>query len=285
MIRPGDRVALFAPAGAVPRRLLLEGLKVLEGWGLEVRFSERLFERHRYLAGSDDSRAEELKNYLREKKHHILWAARGGFGSARLLPALKDLRAEKDSPALFGFSDLTAILNFLASRGFEVWHAPTVCFLAELPEETRETLRRLLFGEIPLVLSGTPLFPGETEGPLYGGNLATLSALLGTPYLPDLKGAILLLEDTGEALYRLDRYLSHLALAGIFERINGLILGDLGHPPESWRPILEELLPPGIPVAYGFPLGHISRTLAFLLGRRARLKVTRKEARLSQTHD
>ncbi len=284
MIQPGDRVAVFAPAGAVARTVFMEGLRVLEAWGLEVHFSERLFERHRYFAGSDRARAEELKAYLRAEGFQILWAARGGFGSARLLPELKDLLAEQDSPTIFGFSDLTALMNYLVTRGFKAWHAPTVCFLSEMPAESRERLRKLLFGETPLELSGHPLSEGRVEGPLYGGNLATLSALLGTPYFPDLQGAILLLEDTGEALYRVDRFLTHLALSGAFEKLSGLVLGDLGHPPEAWRPILEELLPPGLPAAYGFPLGHIPNTLAFPLGGRVRLEVTRHRALLSQTH-
>jgi len=283
VFKPGDRVVVFAPAGAVHEADLEAGLRVLRGWGLEPLVAETCRKRHRYFAGEDALRAEELRRLLAEGS--ILWAARGGFGSARLLPRLGDPSPRPEGPILLGFSDLTALLNYLAIRGFRAWHAPTVSFLGKMPPSAQEELRRILFGKSPPVFYGIGFREGEAEGPLYGGNLATLSALLGTPYFPNLEGAILFLEDTGEALYRLDRYFTHLALAGVFCRIKGLALGDLGHPPEVVFSLLEEILPPGLPVGAGFPLGHLPETRAFLLGKKTRLEVKGKKARLTQAHD
>ncbi|MBX6422480.1 LD-carboxypeptidase [Thermosulfurimonas sp. F29] len=285
MFNPGDRVIVFAPAGAVREADLETGLDILRKWGLEPRVSETCRSRYRYLAGDDKLRGEELRRLLEEERDCVLWAARGGFGSARLLPRLEDLFPGRKSPILLGFSDLTALLNYLVIRGFRAWHAPTVSFLGKMHPGAREELRRLLFGEKIPLLCGIALREGTVEGPLFGGNLATLSALVGTPYFPELRGAILFLEDTGEALYRLDRYLTHLALAGIFQKIKGLVLGDLGHPLEAIFPILEEILPSHLPVAAGFPLGHLPGTQAFPLGERARLEVRGGRAFLTQAYD
>ncbi len=283
-LRPGATVALFAPAGAVNPEDLKKGLEILESWGLRVSVPERVFSRHRYLAGRDEDRLEELKSLL-NKGFDALWAARGGYGCIRLLPALSRLPLPPNPPLILGFSDLTALLNPLVLKGLPVWHAPTVNFLPRLTPQALETLRSLLFGESPVILRGRTLQPGEACGPLLGGNLATLVSLMGTPYFPALKGALLFLEETGEALYRLDRYLTQLALAGVFEHLSGLILGYMGIPTSEILPLLEELLPPSLPVGIDFPLGHTPFTLGLPLGKTFRLLAAGKEASLTQTND
>ena len=283
-LRPGATVALFAPAGAVNPEDLKKGLEILESWGLRVSVPERVFSRHRYLAGRDEDRLEELKSLL-NKGFDALWAARGGYGCIRLLPALSQLPLPPNPPLILGFSDLTALLNPLVLKGLPVWHAPTVNFLPRLTPQALETLRSLLFGESPVILRGRTLQPGEACGPLLGGNLATLVSLMGTPYFPALKGALLFLEETGEALYRLDRYLTQLALAGVFEHLSGLILGYMGIPTSEILPLLEELLPPSLPVGMDFPLGHTPCTLGLPLGKTFRLLAAGKEASLTQTND
>jgi len=278
----GDRIALFAPAGAVSEEELLAGIKILESWGLRVFVSERIFEKHRYLAGTDQSRAREFRELLLSGNFKVLWAARGGFGSLRILPYLKEIKPAfgKQAPMIIGFSDLSVLMNYLLDRfNLFSWHAPTVSFLGKLSREASQALCDHLFGRTRFMAQGLSLIEGESEGPLCGGNLASLVSLLGTPYEPDFSGKILILEETNEPLYRLDRLFTQLALAGVFENLSGLVVGDLcGLPPEEYLPILKEVLPDRLPTAYAFPFGHFPDTRAFPLGKKARLITHKSEA-------
>ncbi|QJA06208.1 LD-carboxypeptidase [Thermosulfurimonas marina] len=277
-LRPGARVRVVAPAGAVEKEALAPGLKILKDWGLRVEVDPGVFEKKGYLAGEDRSRAEALLRAAEEAE--VLWAARGGYGSARLLPLLAPRLPEK-FPPLLGFSDLSALLNLLAQRGLPVWHAPTVCFLPRLSPEALSETRALLFGEKALVFEGLGLSPGKTQGPVFGGNLATLSALLGTPYFPSLRGALLFLEDLREPLYRLDRYLTHLRLSGVLDEVAGILLGDLGLPEGEILPLVKEVLPREKPCGLFPYLGHKPALTAFPLGVWARLEVAGDRARWS----
>jgi len=276
MLRPGARVRVVAPAGAVEREALAAGLEILRDWGLQVEVAPETLEKKGYFAGEDRVRAEALLKAATGAD--LLWAARGGYGSARLLPLLAH-QLPKRFPPLLGFSDLSALLNFLAARDLPAWHAPTVSFLPRLSSEALAEMRAVLFGEKAPAFEGQGIFPGRAAGPVFGGNLATLSALVGTPYFPPLHGALLFLEDTGEPLYRLDRYLTHLKLSGILDQVAGFVLGDMGRPPEEICKLVEEILPPGKPCAFFPTLGHTSKLGAFPLGKRACLEVSRGQAR------
>ena len=280
----GDKIALFAPAGAVSEKELLAGIKILESWGLRIYIPERIFETHRYLAGPDESRAREFRELFLSGDFKALWAARGGFGSIKILPYLKELELtrKRSYPIIIGFSDLSILLNHLFDR-FQIpsWHAPTVTFLARLSKEACDKLKALLLGRERFKTNGLPLIQGEAEGFLCGGNLASLVSLLGTPYFPDLSGKILILEETNEKLYRLERLFTQLALAGIFERVSGLVIGDLcGLPPEEYLSILKEILPPDLPTGYAFKIGHFPESRAFPIGQRARLTISEGQALL-----
>ncbi len=285
-MKPGTslKIGLFAPAGALDPERCSAGIKILEKEGFEVYYSPRIFSRWKYLAGSDQERAQELKNLLLEGNCQILWAARGGYGCLRLLPFLEDLPFLPSPPIVIGFSDLTILLLYLHQRySLPAMHAPTVSFLPQLAPEAREALFTFLKNPYSWQLEGEALQEGEAEGELYGGNLASLASLLGTPYFPNLKGKVLLLEETGEKPYRLDRLFTQLALAGIFQQVAGLILGDLcGFPPETYLPFLQPWLPSELPVGLAFPVGHIPYTRAFPIGVKVRLKVKAPRALLTQ---
>jgi muramoyltetrapeptide carboxypeptidase len=180
---------------------------------------------------------------------------------------------------LVGFSDITALHLWLQQQGVISFHAPVITQLGRQPEAVRERLFALLESSSPAPpLSGTDTYVrGQAEGPLIGGNLAVLSLLLGTPFLPPLDGAVLLMEDVGERPYRLDRMWTHLTLAGVFRKVRGIVLGSFSGCEERdadytsaqvLRGLAEET---GLPCAAGFPIGHGEINEAVPLGVLVRL--------------
>lgn len=276
-LSPGDRVAVIAPASAFDRESFEAGLAVIAA-RYEARYQPSILERHRYLAGEDARRLQELKTALADPAVKAVFCARGGYGAMRLLP---ELRALPEFPAkpLVGFSDITALHLCLQSLGLTSIHGPVLTQLGSLSPATRARLFALLETASPAAaLSGSQtLVPGVVEGPLLGGCLSVLTRLLGTPYLPALDGAILLLEDRGERPYRLDRMWTHLALAGVFTRVRGIALGDFSGCEEPGAPyssgdVLRDLAAAtGLPCAAGFPVGHGDANEPVPLGVRARL--------------
>ena len=275
-LRPGARVAVVAPAGPFERTALKAGVAVLAA-RYSVHLAPELLARQRYLAGSDAQRLAQLTAALSDPDIDALFCARGGYGAMRLLPALEGL-APAPKP-LVGFSDITALHAWLQRNGLISVHGPVLTQLGKLDAQTHERLFALLEDGAPAApLRGTDTyFPGVAEGPLQGGTLAVLTRLLGTPYLPPLEGAVLLLEDVGEQPYRLDRMWTHLALAGVFRRVRGIALGAFtGCEPReadyTSAQVLRDLAAEtGLPCAAGFPIGHGERNEPVPLGVRVRL--------------
>jgi muramoyltetrapeptide carboxypeptidase len=180
---------------------------------------------------------------------------------------------------LVGFSDITALHAALQAAGRVSVHGPVVTQLATQPSSIVERVFAILEdgAAAPAPIDGTPVVGGIAEGPLLGGNLSVLTRLLGTPWLPDLTGAILLLEDVGERPYRIDRMWTHLRLAGVFERVVGLALGDFTdcEDPDgdfTLREILWSLAgETGLPCVGGLPIGHGAVNVPVALGTRVRL--------------
>ena len=275
-LRPGDTVHIVAPAGPFDVSSFEAGLGVLAERYKPV-YREDLYDAWRYLAGSDTRRAEELTQALTDSRARAVFCARGGYGVMRLLPSLP--LADMAPTALVGFSDITALHLPLQGLGRVTLHGPVLTHLGKQPREIQDALFRLLESpEPPPPLSGKAAFvPGVVEGPLLGGNLSVLTRLLGTPYMPPLDGAILLLEDVGERPYRLDRMWTHLRLAGVFDRVKGLVLGDFTDcefkdAPYSSQDVLRSLAEEtGLPCAVGFPIGHDIPNHPVALGTRVRL--------------
>jgi len=183
---------------------------------------------------------------------------------------------------LIGFSDITALHQWRQSQGFVSIHGPVVTQLGRLSHATSERLFSLLESDAPAKpLHGTTAFvEGVAEGPLLGGNLSVFTRLLGTPFMPELEGGILLLEDVGERPYRLDRMWTHLELAGVFRKVRGIVLGSFTHCEEreanySSQDVLRDLaVATGLPCAAGFPIGHGDVNEPVPLGVRVRLDAT-----------
>lgn len=280
-VPPGGTLGVFAGSGPFDSARLAAGWARLEARGFRLVSAPDLDARHGFLAGPDAARVRGLEALLARSDVDALIAARGGYGLTRILARLDPAAFRAAAKPVIGFSDVTALHALLVGAGLEVIHGPVLTQLAELGDPDVDGLcQRLLGAPGPRISADGPtLRSGRAEGRLFGGNLAVLAALLGTPFLrPPPEGFLLLLEDVGEKTYRLDRLLTQLRSSGFLANARGIVLGDFhrcdpaqeGHPTAS--EVLEERLGDlGIPVLAGLPIGHGSRNRAVPLGRRARL--------------
>ena len=288
-LQPGDPVQLAAASSALdPEALerLQAGMAVLESWGLQVDPHPEPLRRWGHLAGADAARRADL-----DTDPALLACIRGGWGSARLLEEAA-ASGTTTSPGdgatpgtggrwLLGFSDVTSLLWARQAAGVAGGiHGPMLTGLAAEPDWSRERLRRLLFAGAAAELeplTGQAWCGGVGEGPLLVGNLTVATHLLGTPHLPELRGAVLVLEDVGEAPYRIDRLLTHWRLSGALQQLAAIGFGrftgcdDPDSPTTVEQVLRERSTDLGIPVLAGLPVGHEPGNAALPLGVRARL--------------
>jgi len=272
---PGDAVAVVAPSGAAETARFEAGVAFLQR-RYAVRWTQELCSPKGYVAGSDERRLKGLQNALDSEDVKAIFAVRGGYGAMRLLPSLQ---LKGRSPKwLVGFSDITALHALWQRAGWQSLHGPVVTQMDALSSEDLQSMVNALEKDnCSQSLLGTRcLVPGTAMGPLLGGNLSVLCHLAGTPYMPKTQGAILLLEDIGEAPYRIDRMWTHLRLAGVFENLAGIVLGEFlqceDKEGKGCLEVLESLAEEaGVPCVAGFPIGHGARNVAVRLGGRARL--------------
>lgn len=277
-LRPGGLIGVISPAGPVNASDLKPDLDLLTSWGFSIRESPHLYDRHDYLAGEDEDRLSDLHAMFMDSEIAAVFCARGGYGSLRLLDRI-DYDLIRDHPKiLVGYSDITALLMAIHKKtGLVTFHGPMARGLSSVSDDSIQGLLGILSSDQPVsfdLMKGTPLISGKAEGPLMGGNLSLICHLVGTPFLPSLNGAILFIEDRGEPLYRIDRMLTHLALAGQLGGIAGLIGGqfiDCGQPSEIDRLLMAVASDLAIPLVTGFPVGHGPNNLTLPLGMTARL--------------
>jgi muramoyltetrapeptide carboxypeptidase len=239
-----------------------------------------LFSRRGFLAGDDDLRLQDLRDALGSEAHAIV-PPRGGYGATRLLPSLDVDEVSGASKWLVGFSDVTALHALWARAGLCSIHGPMVCSLAEASPALQRRWFALLEGATPPPLTElTSVVGGRAEGRLFGGNLAVLAALVGTPYFPDLTDTVLALEDVGERPYRLDRILTTMLQAGVLTGVRAVILGqftrcDPGPDGTTADDVLAEQLGSlGVPVVRDAPFGHVHENTPLLLGAHASVDAT-----------
>ncbi len=184
-LRPGDTVAVIAPASPFDRASFETGLQAISH-RYRVRYDEGIFDRHRYLAGRDERRLNELIQALTDPQIRAVFCARGGYGTMRLLPELAAGASHLEPKPFIGFSDMTAIHLWLQREGLMSVHGPVLTQLGRVPEHNRERLIRLLESPSPSepLQAASTYFGGIAEGRLVGGNLSVLTRILGTPYLP-----------------------------------------------------------------------------------------------------
>ena len=275
----GDNVAIVAPASQMrgdERHFVDRAAEVLVSWGLHPQI---LLEsaHHFYLAGRDELRAGHLQRALSDPQIKAIFCTRGGYGSPRLLQLLV-APATGCEKFLVGYSDITALHMCLSRLCPDIVrvHGPNVATNQFLDEDVdaafnRNSLRALLFGEAgPLSLNLAFIKAGTSTGRLEGGCLSMVVNTLGTRFAPATEGAILFLEDVGEAPYKVDRMLTHLSNAGLFDRVAGIVLGAMHKCQDPYNP-LEEVVadvfrPFSFPVAMGLQSGHGPRNQSLRLG-------------------
>ncbi len=299
----GARVRVVAPSSPFPRDRFEAGLAAIAAIGFTPVVADGLGDRRKgYLAGTDDARLAELIAALDDPDIGAIFCARGGFGATRLLPrytaALNAHLAAGGTPRwLIGFSDITALHAAHLTAGIASIHGPVVSSLGDEPALVPLRLRDLLMGIVnpdePLFtrlrcIGGPPASASTTtiEGVLVGGNLSLLAALCGTPSMPSLDGAIVLLEDVGEVPYRIDRMLTQLTQANAFAGARAIVFGHFTRCDAPGAPIgsaidalidraLELTSQLAIPICIGAPFGHEPPNLPWLHGATARLDLTR----------
>ena len=274
-LRPHATIGIVAPASPMNPEKLERGVRYLEKQGYRVEIGESVHEQRGHLAGPDDRRARDLMRMFERPDIDAIFCVRGGYGTPRLLPLLDYDLIRQHPKILVGYSDITALqLAVLKYTGLVTFTGPMVA--VELADETfdprtEERFWRMLSGDpaaaefLPLQEDGWQAsVPQEVTGPLIGGCLSLVAAVLGTPYVPSFEGAILLIEDVGEEPYRIDGNLAHLRNAGILQHIRGAVLGRFedcspkpNRPSLSLQQVLEDYFEPlGIPLIYQFDYGH-----------------------------
>jgi muramoyltetrapeptide carboxypeptidase len=282
LLRPGARIGVIAPAGIHDPARLERGLEIIRGYGHRIELFPDLLRPFRYLASNDEQRTAQLIEALSEPSWDAVWLARGGYGITRLLRRVEAAAAAgalRPKPIL-GFSDATALFAALHPyRLGPLVHAPVVHSLPVTEPGSVEHLFSLLRGEAPEDLVGESWVDGVAEGPVVGGNLCLLATLCGTPWQLDVRGCIVVIEEIGEAPYRVDRMLQQLWDAGGLRGAAGIAFGEFEGctPAEGASFTLREVLLDAvaglpIPVVGGLPIGHGARNRAFVWGERARLQ-------------
>lgn len=296
-LKPGDTVAIVAPAGRIPPKSDTAKIRQrFEAWGLRVRFGKHCAGRsHPYFSAPDSLRAADLQQALDDPSIRAVIALRGGYGSVRLLP-LTDLNALRRTPKwLVGFSDITTLHLAALKLRIETIHGamPAGFRLDDGCEDpSAESLRRALCGDtIRFDTPPHPLnIPGKAEGRLVGGNLSVLCAAIGTPEaLHADEPAILFIEEIGEFAYRIDRMMQSLVRSGSLHNIRAVavghltdIMGERAFGCDDIRKVLHDALKPlGIPVLFGLPAGHEEPNMALFLGRTATISVTEQGGSLA----
>ncbi|TES90851.1 MAG: LD-carboxypeptidase [Desulfobacteraceae bacterium] len=282
-LMPGDTVGIVAPAGPFDREKFMKGKTVLESMGFQTFFDESIFHKYGFLAGTDIQRADQVNRLFADPDVQAVVCARGGYGSMRILPFLDFETIQKNPKIFIGYSDISALLSVLHDRcGLVTFHGPVVTTLANAAQGTIAAMRTVLTSNTILELKpekGIVIKPGAALGTVAGGNLTTLCHLVGTPYTPSFNGKILLLEDLGEAPYRIDRMLTQMELAGCFEGLKGLVLGsfeECGQPDEIFRIVQEIFRDVDIPILSGFEIGHRGINITIPIGLGATLDADRQ---------
>ncbi|MDJ0555711.1 MAG: LD-carboxypeptidase [Microcoleaceae cyanobacterium MO_207.B10] len=278
-LKVGDTVAVVSPASMIFKHELKYINLVLGQQKLKVKVGTHVLDRYGYLAGKDRDRAADINAMFADDEIKALVATTGGWGSSRILPLLDYDLIRKNPKIIIGYSDITALLLAIYARsgvvtfhglfGTSTWNKFSVSYL-----------KSILFEGKAMTLQPPPnivetITSGKARGRLVGGNLSVLTAMVGSNFLPDWRGKILFVEDIREDVYRIDRMLIHLSLAGILQQLEGFIFArctrcvdeDDDFPTLTlWQVLLDHIQPLGIPAWYGTAIGHIRDKFTVPLG-------------------
>lgn len=280
-MRKGDKIALITPASPITEEKLKIAIENVEKLGCIPVFSQNVLLNKGYLAGDDKVRATEIHKYFEDKNIKAIWAIRGGYGCARLLPYL-DFGFIAQFPKIFaGYSDLTVLLNSIERLcNFSTFHAPMAggfindYSFAQFKDVLKNNKRGIDFVQTT-GYEDYIIGEGKSTGKLVGGNLTLIASLCGTRWEVKMKGAILFLEDVGESPYRIDRLLTQLLQNSELQKVRGIIIGcckdcekkvDDNQSLTLKEVLYDRLAELNIPIVYGFPFGHTENICTLPLG-------------------
>jgi muramoyltetrapeptide carboxypeptidase len=279
-LQAGDTVGLINPASEIEPKDIILIEEFLQQNGFRVKRGQHIFDRYGYLAGKDSSRAADVNNMFADPQVKALLAIRGGWGANRILSLLDYELIRSQPKIIMGYSDITSLLLAIYARtGLITFHGPVGT--SQWNDFSANYVRRILSLGEALTLKNPPdmpvktITPGRVRGRLLGGNLSVLTSAIGSSYLPSWQQAILFVEEIGEDIYRVDRMLTQLKLAGVLEQLSGFIFAQCvdcsSDDDQQFSLTLEQVLfdlikPLGIPAWYGAAIGHIEDKFTIPVG-------------------
>ena len=292
----GDTVALINPAAFNYEKEVQPFFKVLDNLGLKVKLGEHFYDRYGYLAGKDADRAADVNAAFADDEVRAIFTGMGGWGCGRILPLL-DYNIIRNNPKIImGFSDITALLLAIYTKtNIVTFHGPLG--VSNWSPFTVDCVKKVLFdgGSVTLQNSKSlqveTIWRGTARGKLIGGNLSVIAAMVGSAYLPTWENSILFVEEVGEEVYRIDRMLTQLKLAGILDRISGFIFGqctkcEAEKPQESLtlpQVLSDHIRPLKIPAWYGSMVGHIRDKFTLPIGKQVEIDANSGTIRLLES--
>lgn len=289
-LKKGDNIAITCPAKKLPNPMT-DAIALLQSWGLEVVLGDTVNASFHQFAGDDDQRAADLQRFIDDDSIKAIIAARGGYGTVRMIDKVDFSRFAQNPKWLIGFSDITVLhAHLFANYGAQTIHGQMPVNIPDASKQSIDTLRRALFGA-ELSYEFTTYHtnkPGKAEGILIGGNLSILVSVSGSVSDLDYAGKILFIEDVGEYLYSVDRMLRMLDRAGKLKNLAGLVVGGFTDIKDNEIPfgqtvpqiVMDIVKDYGYPVCFDFPAGHIPDNNSLVLGRMVTLQVDEKQAAL-----
>lgn len=290
-LRKGDTVAITCPAKKLPRDIN-DAVRLIESWGLNVVLGETVFAEDNQYAGDDELRSKDFQRFLDDPNVKAIFAARGGYGTIRIIDKINFEGFARQPKWIIGFSDITVLHSHIyALFKVQTIHGQMPLTIPDGTKPSLETLRKALFNESfdyqyeSLAVNKT----GEATGILIGGNLTLLIAMMGSVSDIDYHGKILFLEDVGEYLYSIDRMMWILKRSGKLSQIKGLIIGgftelkdnEIAFGKTAVEIISEHVSDYSYPVCFDFPAGHIEDNHALILGKTVNLKAAQQKVHLT----
>lgn len=295
-LQQGDTIGIIATARFLTTEQWQYAQSVIESWGLKIKLAENIFEKRFQLAGTVEERTQSFTSLWKDSEVKALLIARGGYGTVHTIDEIFPIL--NVSKWICGYSDVTVLLNACTNKNIPCIHSTMPISFEHATQEALENLRCALFGEsFSFNWNEKQIQIGKAEGEIVGGNLSVIYSQLGSPTQLDTDGKILFLEDVDEMLYHIDRMLTALKRAGLLTSIRGLLLGGFTQMKDNTKEfgfatdnpwgqtvqsmILELGLSASIPIAFGFPAGHLNDNRAFYMGKNAELFVSENSAQLT----
>lgn len=284
-LQQGDKIAITCPAKSLPGDIS-SAITLLESWGLEVILGETVYAKYHQFAGDDELRRRDFQTFLDDHEIKAIIAARGGYGTIRIIDHLDFSEFQRHPKWIVGFSDITVLHSHIhATMGIPTIHGQMPLNVPDATKPSLESLRKALLGEkINYSLPYNPRnITGEAEGTLIGGNLTLLMMMMGSVSEMDFQDKILFIEDVGEYYYAIDRMLRGLHRTGKLAQLKGLIVGGFSSMKDNDIPFgehIEDIVlnvagEYGYPICFDFPAGHIDNNYALVLGRKLKINLDR----------